>query len=212
MATIIKQENERLNQHVEKVLSIAKLDDSHFKLNLEDVDLNEKIRAIVANKELELEQSGARVNLDLTNSSLRVKADQLHLSNVIYNLLDNAVKYKSDDPVITISTQVEADRVVMRIKDNGIGIAEEHHRDLFKKFFRVPTGNLHNVKGFGLENKVHRVFGRSAGSSHPRRSGAKFHRSNRGCATRSSHTRRDRSPCERSRATPIRDRALPSHA
>ncbi len=149
-ATIIKQQNERLNQHVEKVLSIAKLDDSHFKLNLEEVDLNQKIRTIVANKDLEMKQSGVRVILELSETAPKVQADKLHLANVIYNLLDNAVKYSNENPEITISTRHKGNHVTMCIRDNGIGISEEHHRDLFKKFFRVPTGNLHNVKGFGL--------------------------------------------------------------
>ncbi|RLD20173.1 MAG: sensor histidine kinase [Bacteroidetes bacterium] len=149
-ATIIKQQNERLNQHVEKVLSIAKLDDSQFRLNLEEVDLNEKIRTIVANKELEMRQSGVHVNLDLTDTALIIQADKLHLANVIYNLLDNAIKYRKNDPEITIATRQKGNRISMSIKDNGIGIADEHHRDLFKKFFRVPTGNVHDVKGFGL--------------------------------------------------------------
>ncbi len=149
-ATIIKQQNERLNQHVEKVLSIAKLDDSHFKLNLEEVDLNEKIRTILNNKDLELNQSGVRIVLNLSETALLVQADRLHLANVINNLLDNAVKYSKDDPKITISTERIKGKVVLSVKDNGIGISEEHHRDLFKKFFRVPTGNVHNVKGFGL--------------------------------------------------------------
>jgi len=149
-ASIIKQQNERLNQHVEKVLSIAKLDDSHFKLNLEEVDLNQKIRTIVANKDLEMSQSGVRVILDLTDTALLVHADKLHLSNVIYNLLDNAMKYRTADPEITISTKQDGSKIFLRISDNGIGIPQEHHKDLFKKFFRVPTGNIHNVKGFGL--------------------------------------------------------------
>jgi len=149
-ATIIKQQNERLNQHVEKVLSIAKLDDSHFKLSLEEVDLNDKIRKIVANKDLEFNQSRVNVKLDLTEEPLILEADKLHLANVIYNLLDNSIKYSTEDPKIKITTVRTGDRVILRIKDNGIGISEEHQRHLFKKFFRVPTGNLHNVKGFGL--------------------------------------------------------------
>jgi two-component system, OmpR family, phosphate regulon sensor histidine kinase PhoR len=149
-ANIIKQQNERLNQHVEKVLSIARLDDSHFKLNLEEVDLNHKIRNIVANKDLEFNQSGANVSLDLDKTTPLVEADKLHLANVIYNLLDNSIKYSKENPVIKITTEQKDGRVILRIRDNGIGISEEHQRHLFKKFFRVPTGNLHNVKGFGL--------------------------------------------------------------
>ena len=126
------------------------MDDAEFRIQPEKVDLHELINTIVSNKELELDQQGVELTIDLTADNHSVMADKLHLSNVIYNLLDNAIKYRKENPAISISTINTEEDLVLTIKDNGIGISEEHQRHLFKKFFRVPTGNVHNVKGFGL--------------------------------------------------------------
>ena len=147
---IIKEQNERLNAHVEKVLSIARLDDSEFKLHLEDVDLHELIRSVVEGKELEIHDKNGRFELDLGAEQPIVKADALHLSNILYNLIDNAIKYSPEKPVVRIQTMGSGRNLELAITDNGIGIAPEHQKHLFQKFFRVPTGNVHNVKGFGL--------------------------------------------------------------
>ena len=149
-AGIIKSQNERLNNHVEKVLSIAKLDDSNFKLQQETADLHELVMTVVANKELELERTEVVLKLELNATNPMIKADIMHATNVIYNLVDNAIKYRSVDPEIVISTTDNNGHILLSIKDNGIGISEEHQRSLFEKFYRVPTGNVHNVKGFGL--------------------------------------------------------------
>jgi len=149
-AEIIRQQNERLNEHVEKVLSIARLDDTEFSIKPEMVNLHELIETVTSNKELELDNSGIELEINLNSSHAEIKADKLHLTNVLYNLIDNAIKYRSDNPRIIISTADENGHVKFSIRDNGIGISEEHQRHLFKKFYRVPTGNVHNVKGFGL--------------------------------------------------------------
>ena len=149
-AEIIKLQNERLNEHVEKVLSIARLDDSEFRIKPEPVDLHQLIENVISNKELELDQHNIELHLELDSGHPEINADKLHLSNVLYNLIDNAIKYRKEDPRIVISTSDENGHVRLSIRDNGIGISEEHQRHLFKKFYRVPTGNIHNVKGFGL--------------------------------------------------------------
>jgi two-component system phosphate regulon sensor histidine kinase PhoR len=150
-ARIIKKQNHRLNQQVEKVLSLAKLDNEKFSLNKELVNLHEMIEEISLSKELEVQKRNIDLELDLQATDPMIRADKFHLSNVLYNLLDNSIKYsKSDTPRIRLSTGQENGNLVFTIRDNGVGIAPEHQRQLFRKFFRVPTGNLHNVKGFGL--------------------------------------------------------------
>ena len=149
-AEIIKQQNERLNEHVEKVLSVARIDDSEFSIKPERVNLHEIIEHVVSNKELQLEQSDVDLKLDLQSVHPEIMADKLHLTNVLYNLIDNAIKYSTAEPSITVNTTDVAGQVTLSIKDNGIGISDEHQKHLFKKFYRVPTGNVHNVKGFGL--------------------------------------------------------------
>ena len=149
-AGIIREQNDRLNTHVEKVLSIARIDDSEFRLNLELVDLHELIRNTVKAKELELQKIGGKVELQLNASNPTLQADRFHLSNVVLNLLDNAIKYNKNKPEIIIRTSGATGSLEMAVIDNGLGISPEHQKNLFKKFFRVPTGNVHDVKGFGL--------------------------------------------------------------
>lgn len=149
-AAIIHQQSERLNEHVEKVLSIARIDDAQFMLNKEPVNLHVIIEESVLSKEAELAEKHIDLRQELHATNPLVFADKLHLSNVIYNLLDNAIKYADRNPVIILKTEQGASHVVFSIQDNGIGISAEHQKRLFTKFFRVPTGNVHNVKGFGL--------------------------------------------------------------
>lgn len=150
-ADIIKQQNMRLNQHVEKVLSIARLDDEKFDLKLERVNLHEIICEVMKNKDLEIQRHNIHTELRLEASNPVLHADKMHLANVIYNLVDNAVKYASrEEPYLLVGTRDEHGGISIRVEDNGIGISEEHQKHLFRKFFRVPTGNVHNVKGFGL--------------------------------------------------------------
>lgn len=149
-ANIIRQQNERLDRHVEKVLSIARLDHHDFELHKEVCQLHETIKEVLDNKELELKEAGTVLVVDLEAENDRILADPLHLSNIIYNLLDNAVKYSNERPRIRLLTTSTGKEVRFSIEDEGIGINPEHQRKLFGKFYRVPTGNLHNVKGFGL--------------------------------------------------------------
>ncbi|HLF63890.1 MAG TPA: HAMP domain-containing sensor histidine kinase [Saprospiraceae bacterium] len=149
-AMIIQQQSERLNEHVEKVLSIARMDDDQFVLHKGPVDLHAVIEELVQSKDAELSEKGVNLRLELQATNPVVHADKLHLSNVLYNLLDNAIKYAGTNPVIVMKTEDAQKHILFSMQDNGIGISAEHQKHLFTKFFRVPTGNVHNVKGFGL--------------------------------------------------------------
>lgn len=149
-AQIIKDQNQRLNNQVEKVLQLAKIEKDNFKLNLEKLDLHDLMESILKSIKLKIENEGGKMicQLDATNSI--IKADQLHLTNILHNLLDNAIKYCKEVPNIEVSTESFDKGVLLKIKDHGIGISKEHQSKVFNKFYRVPTGNVHNVKGFGL--------------------------------------------------------------
>jgi two-component system phosphate regulon sensor histidine kinase PhoR len=150
-SSIIYKENKRLEQQVEKVLSIAKLDKGEIKFNKEVFDLHEVIVEASENiKFNQLEEIGGTLELKLKATQSLVYADKVHVTNVIYNLLDNALKYCENIPQITIETNNLNQQIQVNISDNGIGISKENQKHLFDKFYRVPTGNLHNVKGFGL--------------------------------------------------------------
>ncbi len=147
--SVIKQENNRLNQQVDKVLQIARIESQSFHLNKESVNLNALILRVTENCKANSNRL-LIVNTNLSESVDSIEADTLHLSNIIHNLLDNASKYSGKEPVITISTSRTHKAIEIRISDNGPGISPEYHQRIFQKFYRIPTGNLHDVKGFGL--------------------------------------------------------------
>ncbi len=149
-ATIIETENQRLRQQVERVLQMAKIENDNISLKKELIDLHQIIEDAVNNNSLMLKNKGAKINLALNAQLNSVKADKLHMTNVFFNLLDNAVKYCHQEPVITISTSNQHQKLVIEVRDNGIGIAQDQLKKIFHQFYRVPTGNLHDVKGFGL--------------------------------------------------------------
>src|SRR5690606_17585532 len=111
---------------------------------------HEVIGDLIQNKEIEFLEKSVRLEVDLRATHPVITADKLHLNNVLYNLLDNAVKYSGDEPHVRIVTEGTQANLTCAISDSGIGISPEHLKNLFNKFFRVPTGNVHNVKGFGL--------------------------------------------------------------
>lgn len=147
--SIIKQENSRLNKQVEKVLQIARIEKSGFELKKEVVNLNEVILEVADNCKT---SNGQAISLhtQLDENVGEVIADRLHITNIFHNLLDNAIKYSIDNPQIMLSTKIRNNRIIVTVKDNGPGIGKEYQKKVFQKFFRVPTGNVHNVKGFGL--------------------------------------------------------------
>ncbi len=149
-ATIIENENKRLKQHVERVLQMAKLDKEDVGLKKETVNLHEIIQEVVQSIDLALQERQGSIQLNLNAASSNLPADRHHLTNVIFNLLDNAIKYCTSKPSITIQTELNAGTLSLTVKDNGIGISDENKRRIFQKFYRVPTGNVHDVKGFGL--------------------------------------------------------------
>lgn len=148
--TIIENENKRLKQHVERVLQMAKLDKEDVELKKEVVNLHELIQEVVAGMQIALQERKGELVLQLQANRSELQADRHHLTNVIYNLLDNAIKYCKENPAITIRTHEETKGIVLELQDNGIGISAENQKRIFQKFYRVPTGNVHDVKGFGL--------------------------------------------------------------
>jgi two-component system, OmpR family, phosphate regulon sensor histidine kinase PhoR len=149
-AGIIKEQVLRLNTQVEKVLQLAKIERDNIELNKEDINLEELVKSTLPSIELKVAERKGNLHLDLDAKNSLIMADQLHLTNIIHNLVDNAVKYSKDTPDISISLKNNGESIVLAIKDKGIGISKEHQKRVFERFYRVSTGNIHNVKGFGL--------------------------------------------------------------
>ncbi len=150
LASIIQEENQRMFNNVDRVLNIAKLDKGDFKLNISTVSIHILLEGVAESMQLQLNKKKASIQLILTATSDLVVCDELHLSNVIYNLIDNALKYNKSEPVIQIATKNNANAIQITVSDNGIGMTREQCNRVFEQFYRAPTGNLHDVKGFGL--------------------------------------------------------------
>ena len=150
LANIIYDENVRLGSHIERVLNIAKIEKGDLKLEHKEVEMNDLLAAIVDSMSLQLEKRNAKIELQLNANYATVMGDELHLSNVIFNLLDNANKYSPENPQIKISTQNTAKSLIIKVSDQGIGMSKDQLSKIFDQFYRIPTGNLHDVKGFGL--------------------------------------------------------------
>lgn len=149
-ATIIYKENKRLENQVERVLNVAKLDQEQLVLKKETVDLHELLEEAKDNFLFNQLEQGGEIVLQLEADPSSIYADLVHITNVVYNLLDNAIKYCDKIPTISVYTSTEKEGVLIRFEDNGLGIKREDLKMIFDKFYRVPTGNIHNVKGFGL--------------------------------------------------------------
>jgi two-component system phosphate regulon sensor histidine kinase PhoR len=147
---IIFQESKRLTTQVEKVLQMAVFNEGKLKLKFKEVNINNLINSVVLNFELRVKSKNGELTTELKADPAIIKADEVHITNVLFNLLDNAVKYSKDEPKITISTELKEQYLVISVKDQGIGIQKEHVGQIFERFYRVPTGNVHDVKGFGL--------------------------------------------------------------
>jgi two-component system phosphate regulon sensor histidine kinase PhoR len=161
---MIDQENKRLALMVENVLKSAIWDKDDFKLEWEDININTVIEGIADNLSLQLNERNGQVMLELEAKRAIIKADKVHLTNIVYNLFDNAMKYTLGEPRIKVRSWDAEDGVVFCVEDNGIGISKEHQRKIFDKFYRIPTGNLHDVKGFGLGlNYVHAIVMKHGG-------------------------------------------------
>ncbi len=149
-AGIIKEENKRMLNQVEKVLQVARIDKKDFKLKLVKVNIHELIETAVRNTSLKIEKRQGSISCDLIAINHVVEGDQNHISNIIHNLLDNAEKYSDGNPEIKVSSRNVKDGIEFSISDNGIGMPKEALKNIFDKFYRVHTGNRHDVKGFGL--------------------------------------------------------------
>lgn len=148
--SIISDENVRLGEQVEKVLQMAQLDQGTVTLNKDEINLNDIISQVAQNHTVTLDQKGGHINLELSNEEAVIYADEVHITNIIYNLVDNAIKYTDQEPQIKIETTHSHDFTAIHISDNGIGMSKDQVSHIFDKFFRVTSGNLHDVKGFGL--------------------------------------------------------------
>jgi len=146
----IYQENKRLGALVENVLRSASIEKEDLVLNKELLNLEDIIQKAVKNIDLQLKNKNGNLDLELNANNKLIEADKTHITNIFFNLLDNAIKYSYDRPSIKIKTEDVINGVVVKIMDNGIGIDKLHHVKIFDKLYRVPTGDVHNVKGFGL--------------------------------------------------------------
>jgi len=150
LTSIINQQNKRLTTHVEKILELAKLEKNKFLLFTEKVDLNETINEMIPALDLRIASMNGTLNVDLEGDHITIDADKVHLTNVLDNLLDNAIKYSVTNPVISISSTIQKGKVILQISDNGVGMDLNTQKKVFEKFYRHHTGNVHDVKGFGL--------------------------------------------------------------
>ncbi len=147
---IIKQENNRLKIQVDKVLQLATLDVKTIVLNKEVKDAHKLVLDAMRGFSLILKEREGEIQTNLNASKSALNVDSLHFTNIIYNLIDNAIKYSPEKPRLLISTENIKNSFLLKIEDNGIGIEKNQQKHIFDKFYRVSTGDIHDVKGFGL--------------------------------------------------------------
>ena len=150
ISRIIQAESKQLGFQVERVMQMAIFDHGQLKLKLEEVDIHDVIETVAQNFLLQLDKREGRLEFLPEAEDAVIEGDLMHLTNVVSNLLENAMKYTRRTPEIQIATRNENGFLIISVADNGIGISKEDQKRIFDKFFRVPTGNVHNVKGFGL--------------------------------------------------------------
>lgn len=148
--SMIQNENRRMRNQVDKILQMAVLEEGDYELEKEPVNLHDLIRQAVDSVALHVETRHGTITTDLAATRFTIDADAVHIANVIHNLLDNANKYSPDHPTIQVRSRNEQDRIVLSISDNGIGLTPEDRKMVFDKYYRVPSGNVHDVKGFGI--------------------------------------------------------------
>lgn len=147
---IIKEENKRMNKHVETILQAALSERQEIKLNKKPINVQAIIDQVLGNYSLQLEEKKGRVELKMNAKNDMILADEVHFRNLVSNLIDNAVKYSEKDLVIKVCTASNNKNFILKVEDNGIGMNKETQKRIFEKFYRAHTGNIHNVKGFGL--------------------------------------------------------------
>lgn len=148
--TMIRDENKRLGVLVESVLRTSVFEHGEMKLQIQPVNIHKVIEQVISNIEIQIKKRRGTIITHLDASDWTVEADPLHITNVVYNLIDNAIKYSKEEPHIEIYTRDELNGIAIAFKDHGIGISKDNQKKVFDKLYRVPTGNIHNVKGFGL--------------------------------------------------------------
>ncbi len=147
---IVADENQRMRLLVETILQSAKMSNKNFSITPREVDLNPIIQKVQRSFKLTLSNRGGKIETHLLADPSLVIGDELHLTNLIYNLIDNGIKYSTDAPHIVVSTDLADNQFILRVQDHGIGINKEDQKHVFEKFYRVSTGDVHNVKGFGI--------------------------------------------------------------
>jgi two-component system phosphate regulon sensor histidine kinase PhoR len=150
ISRIIQAESKQLGFQVERVLQMAIFDHGQLKLKLQEVDIHDIIETVAQNFLLQIDKREGKLEFNPEADETVITGDSMHITNVISNLIENAMKYTRRTPEITVATKNENGWVVVSVSDNGIGISKEDQKRIFDKFYRVPTGNVHNVKGFGL--------------------------------------------------------------
>jgi len=164
LANIIYDENVRLGNHIEHVLNIAKLEKENLKLEHTKVNINTLTENVLDSMQLQLQKAEGTMHKELNAADDIVIGDELHLSNVLFNLVDNAIKYSPNKPEITVKTFNNKHNIVITVADKGMGMNKEQQEKIFDQFYRIPTGNVHNVKGFGLGlSYVHDIIKRLNG-------------------------------------------------
>lgn len=149
-ATIINEENERLRKQVESVLQVSQIESKKIMLNVEQIDLNKLIVEICKNFKPRVTEQEGELIVDLKADHHLIRGDEVHIKNILFNLLDNALKYSNKTPKIIVNTQNKKNYCIINVEDNGKGIADKDVKKIFDKFHRVASGNIHDVKGFGL--------------------------------------------------------------
>ncbi len=152
ISSVINDETKRLGFLVEKVLQMSLFEKQKAMLKLKEIDINDLIANVANIFNIKVEKAGGTLDIDLEAENSSIYADEMHITNMLFNLMDNAVKYRREDIPLNLMarTRNEGDKVIISIEDNGIGIKKENMKKIFDRFYRVPTGNVHNVKGFGL--------------------------------------------------------------
>ncbi len=164
---ISANELQRLSLLVDKVLKLSMFEKKEVDLNKENFDMKGLTQEVLDTMRLQFEKNNAVINFVTDGNDFAVNADKLHITSVIYNLLDNALKYRNGDPLINVTLSSDANNIELKVADNGIGIANEYQGRIFDKFFRVPTGNKHVVKGYGLGlSYVSHIIAQHKGSIH----------------------------------------------
>lgn len=164
---IISDENRRMRLLIETILQNAKMSNNNFTLNRTSLDINSIVESVSKSFLLKVNSLGGKLECDLQKPSPTLFADELHITNMVYNLIDNAIKYSPKEVDIKVATRVSGDKLLLSVTDKGLGISREDQKHIFEKFYRVSTGDIHNVKGFGIGlNYVMQVVNAHSGKIH----------------------------------------------